>query len=146
MAIKAGCLLIEWIVKADNTLPPLKLCDGTNSTKDTRRRGFAARIFTFLPLDGNNWSANPGTSSTLGNIFPAHVEFVGRREVVQRRIPLRSRIRFIRQHKLALRSRHNQWLRPRVEVRVVNDLEDAANTKIVIANRCRVSRIALQLV
>src|SRR4029077_3101273 len=107
---------------------------------------FSACVFTFLPLNGDDWSTNPSASGTLGNIFSAHIEFVSRREIVERWVPLRSRIKFICQHKLAARAWHNQWLRPRLEFGVMNNLKNPANTEIVIANSSRVPRILFQFV
>src|SRR6516225_842247 len=82
----------------------------------------------------------------FGNIFSAHIEFVSWREIVQRRVPFRSWIWFMRQHKLAARSGHGQWLHPGIELCVVDDLENTADTKVVIANSSRVSGIALEFV
>src|ERR1043166_2409294 len=125
MAIKTGSLPIEWIIKLEDTLPPVKLRDHTDSTKDARRRGLAACVFAFLPLNSDDRSTNPGTSNSLGHIFAAHIELVSWREFIKRGIPLGARIRFIRQHKLALRGRHGQRLAPWIQLRVLNNLEDA---------------------
>src|SRR6516165_10267526 len=50
----------------------------------------------------------------------------------------------MRQDKLATSRRHSQRLCPWVKLLVLNDLENAANPKIVIANRSRTARITLQ--
>src|SRR6478735_598750 len=141
MAIETGSLPVEWIIKFEDTSPPVKLGDCIDRTKDARRCGLAACVFAFLPLNSDDRSTNSGTRNSLRNIFAAHIELVSWREFIKRGVPLGARIRFVRQDKLAVRCRHSQRPRPWIQLRVLNDLEKAADPKIIIANGRRVRGI-----
>ena len=73
------------------------------------------------------------------------VELIRRREIVERRIPLRARVGLAREHEIAARRRHAQRLRPRIELRLLDRAEDARDGEVVGVARGGVGRIAREL-
>ena len=65
------------------------------------------RVFVWLAFDGYNWRADAIARGPLGHVFAVHVKLVGGREVVERGIPLRARVRLVCEHEIALRSGHS---------------------------------------
>src|SRR6202008_2029852 len=107
---------------------------------------FSARIFAFLPFNCNDRSTDATARGPLRHVFAPNIEFVSRREVVQRWVPLGSWIRFVCHHKIALQSWNCQRPAPWIEFCIVNDLKNAADAKIVIANCRWIVWIAFQFV
>ena len=81
------------------------------------------------------WRADAIARRPLGHVFAADIELIGRREIVERGIPFRARIGLCVSTNSPVRAGHSQWLGPRIEFVVLDDLEDAGNRKIVVADR-----------
>jgi hypothetical protein len=74
-----------------------------------------------------------------------NVELIGRREIVERGIPLRARVGLVGEQKFAAASWHSQRLRPRIELRRADGADDPPHRKLVIVERLLVLRIVPEL-
>src|SRR4029077_7328766 len=134
----------ERILERENTSTALEVCDYGDAVKNSRWGKIRTRVFVWLAFHGDDCCTYARARGPFGDVLAVNIEFVSRREVVERRVPLRAWVGLVCKHKVSLRTRYRERLGPWVEFGLVDNLEDAGDRKIVVAGRSGIGRIAAQ--
>src|SRR5262245_49760203 len=110
---------------------------------NARRGKILLHPFVRLALHRHNRRANPRAGNSFTDISAMDIELIRRREFITKRIPFRSGIGPVSKDEIAGWTVNHQWRTPWIESRLVYDLENARDAKVVIANCDRVFRIAV---
>ena len=104
-AVKGDGLVRERIFELEHAAPALEVRDHGDAVEKSRRREILSRLLVLLALDGDDRRADARRGGALSHVFAADVELVRRREVVERGIPLRTRIGFVGEDEIAVARR-----------------------------------------
>src|SRR5258705_8567844 len=128
----------ERIFEREDTAASLKMRYDGYAVKDPGGRKVRPSVFR-LWFDGDDRRSDAKARYPLGHIFSADIKLVGWGKFIQRGVPLGPRIGFVREREIASRARNRYRRAPWIKFRVMNDLENARDPKVVIANSGRVS-------